>query len=138
MAKAVSSKMDVAVADAMFRSLWKSDRRKQAIKIYRNAGRPFWHAETVGRYYERQGLIKKAMAEYEYLMSEYLKIRKDFLPFPKGPVELFKLGRWYAPKNKAKATRYLKLYLSAEDEWESDPAFYLRHKHAARSILNEL
>jgi len=136
--KIMFPKTDVAVADTTFEALWKLGKHKQAIKVYLKAGRPFWHSEAVGHYYERQGRIKKAMVEYEYLVNEYLKIRKDFLPLPKGPAELFKLGRWYASRNRGKAMRYLKLYLSAETVCGSDPVFYLRHKHAAKRILSEL
>ncbi len=131
-------KADVMVADVMYRGLWKLGKHRQAIKIYIKAGRPFWNSEDIGRHYKRQGLVKKAMAEYEHLMDEYSKIRKDFMPFPNGPPELFKLGQWFASRDKVKARKYLELYLSAEDKCGNDPAFYLRYKNAARKILNKI
>ena len=131
-----SSKTKVVIADARFQTLWKKGRRDQAIRVYRRVGRLFWHAEIVGRYYERRGQMGRAVVEYEYLVSEYTKMRKDFLPLPKGPRELYVLGRWYADKDKVKARKYLTTYLSAEKIWERDPAFRLRHKASATALLD--
>lgn len=133
-----SSKTKVVIGDARFQVLWKRGRRDQAIRVYRRVGRLFWHAEAVGRHYERRGQMGRAVVEYEYLVSEYNKMRKDFLPLPKGPRELFVLGRWYADKDKVKARKYLATYLSAEKVWARDPAFRLRHKNAAETILGKL
>ena len=134
----LSSKTKVVIADARFQALWKMGRRDQAIRVYRGIGRLFWHAEAVGRHYERRGQMGRAVVEYEYLVSEYNKMRKDFLPLPKGPRELFVLGRWYADKDQVKARQYLATYLSAEKVWARDPAFRLRHKTATKTILKKL
>ena len=80
----------------------------------------------------------RAVVEYEYLVTEYNKMRKDFLPLPKGPRELFVLGRWYADKDQVKARKYLTIYLSAEKVWARDPAFRLRHKASASALLRRL
>lgn len=130
--------LDCAVADTKFWAYWKNKEYTKAISVYNNAGKPFWLAETVGRYYERNGQLKKSIEEYEHLIDEYLKIRKNFLPLPKGPEELFKLGKWYVDKSKVKTRKYLELYLSAEDKYKIDPAFYLSHKDEAKEILNRL
>ncbi len=134
----LSSKTKVVIADAKFQALWKMGKRDQAIRVYRRVGRLFWHAEAVGRHYERRGQMGRAVVEYEYLVSEYNKMRKDFLPLPKGPRELFILGRWYADKDKVKARKYLTTYLSAEKVWARDPAFRLRHKASAILLLHRL
>jgi hypothetical protein len=127
---------DATIASHLFDGHWKAKRYKEAIRIYNEAGKPFWHTGEVGRYYEGRGLIKKAMMEYEGLFREYLKMR--ILSLPRGPVELFKLGRWYAKRNPCKAKRYLKLYLKAEESCKSDPAFYLKYKKEAANLLKGL
>ena len=109
---------------------------KEALRAYRKGGRPFWHTQAVGRHYEKQGQIKEAMAEYEYLMTEYSRMGKDFLPLPKGPVELFKLGRWYVSRDTKKARRYLLLYLKAEED-RYGTGRGIRHKKAAERLLKE-
>ena len=132
-------KADVAIADTVFEALWKLRKYKQAIRVYVKAGKPFWHSQEIGRYYERKGFVKKAMLEYQYLISEYCKIGKNFLPLPQGPAELFKLGKWHTSLGqKAAARDHLKLYLRAEDVWRTDPAFHLTHKKAALRILGKL
>ena len=122
-----------AIADSKFWACWKNGEYTKAISVYKSTDRPFWLAEKVGRYYESRGQLNKAMLEYEYLMDEYRRIK--LLPLPKGPEELFKLGKWYINKDRAKARQYLKLYLSAEEKCKSDPAFYLSHKEKAEKIL---
>ncbi len=136
--KMMPTKSDVAIADVRFRALWKLCQHAQGIRMYRQIGRLFWQAEAVGRHYEHLGKMYRAVVEYEYLVFEYNKMRKDFLSLPKGPRELFVLGRWYADKDKVKARKYLTTYLSAEKVWVRAPAFRLRHKNAARAILNKL
>jgi len=129
------------IADAQFHALWRQGKHRQAIGAYRKVGRLFWLADQVGRYYERRGLIKKAVAEYEYQMDIYSKMGKNgILPLPRGPRELFFLGKYFSCRNsgKAKAKRYLLLYLDAERQWKGDPAFYLRHKNSTKNILNRL
>ncbi|HEY5235746.1 MAG TPA: hypothetical protein VIJ14_06180, partial [Rhabdochlamydiaceae bacterium] len=132
-------KSDVMIADTMFEALWKLGKKRQAIQIYRKVGRLFWHAEAVGRYYERQGQMSKAVQEYEYLMNEYSRMsKKGILPLPPDPRELFVLGQWYASRDKLKSRKYLELYLSSENYGIKDSACYLRHKNAARRILDRL
>ena len=73
----------VMISDTMFRALWKLRKYQEAILFYRKAGpgRLFWHSETVGRYYERQGLEHRACKEYENLVKIYVsEMSKDFLP----------------------------------------------------------
>jgi tetratricopeptide (TPR) repeat protein len=123
---------DVVMASSMFDGLWKAKRYSEAVRIYQKADRPFWRSQEVGKYYEGQGLIKKAMAEYERLVEEYLKMK--ILPLPRGPVELFKLGKWYVEKNPSKAKKYLKLYLRAEKE-DSGTGFGIQYKKEALSLL---
>ena len=118
-----------------FKAEWKFGRHRDAIDIYEGIGRPFWYAETVGKYYEKRGLIGKAMAEYEMLINAYEKM--GILPLPRGQEELFKLGKWYNKQNPAKAKRYLVLYLRAE-ELESDPAFRIKYKKQAQDLLRGL
>ncbi len=125
----------VAIADARFRALWKLRKYVQAIRVYRQVGRMFWHAEVVGRHYERQGRLDRAVVEFEYLVSEYNNMRKDFLPMPSGPRELLVLAKWYADKDRPKARAYLKTYLRAGKVW---PAYRLRHKFSAMALLRKL
>ncbi len=70
-------KMDI-MDDTLFKKYWRQRRYKQAIRVYNKIGRPFWHAQEVGRYYERHGLTKKAITEYEMLVKEYEKMKKEF------------------------------------------------------------
>ena len=100
----------------LFEDFWENGRYQPAIEIYEMLGRPFWWAEDIGKYYEDKGLLDRAMAEYEYLMETYLKMREGFLPLPEGPVELYKLGRWFEKTDPLKAEKYLRLYLSAEPD----------------------
>ena len=130
--------IDYVVVTFEFERHLKNMEYKEALSLYYYADRPFWLTEEVGRYYERQGLVSKAMNEYQYLVDHYLGIRPDFLPLPNGPVELFKLGRWYAKKDKGKARKYLRLYLSAEDKCGGDSAFYLKYKNEAIKLLNNM
>ena len=130
-------KTDAIVADVVFKALWKLGKHRQAIRIYIKAGKLFWHTGAIGRHYEKQGLMSKAVEEWEYLMNTYSKMgKKGILPLPNGPPELYKLGRWYADKDKAKSRRYLKLYLSDEDR--RGPSCFLWHKNAAKKLLNSL
>jgi len=130
-------KGEAAICSTTFDVLWGQKQYKKALQAYHKGKRPFWHAETVGRYYERQGLIKKAMAEYEYSMNEYCKMGKDFLPLPKGPVALFKLGQWYATRDPVKAKKYLTLYLQAEKD-NCGAGAGIRHKTKAQDLLKKL
>ena len=130
-------KGDAALYDTVFEALWKRKQYKQALRAYYTGKRPFWRAEVVGRYYERQGLIMKAMAEYEHLIKAYSKMGSSFLPLPGGPVELFKLGQWYAVRNTKKAKKYLTLYLKAEDD-KCGTGRGIRHKKKAQALLKEL
>ncbi|MFA5115722.1 MAG: hypothetical protein WC486_00370 [Candidatus Omnitrophota bacterium] len=118
-----------------FEDEWKSGKHRNAIDIYERIGRPFWYAEMVGKYYERRGLVSKAMAEYEILINAYEKM--GILPLPGGPEALFWLGKWYNKQNPAKAKRCLVLYLKAE-ELENDPAFRIKHKKRAQDLLRGL
>ena len=131
-------KGEEALCSTIFDALWKKKQYRKAVRAYRAAKRPFWHALEIGKYYEKNGLIKKAMIEYEHLMNAYSKMGKDFLPLPNGPMELVKLGRWYASKDTAKAKKYLKLYLSAAEVWKTDPALHLPHKTEAKRLLAKL
>jgi len=136
--KILSPEDSVIMYDSIFDAYWKKEKYREAIKAYKKEGKLFWRSEKVARYYEKQGLMKKAMREYEYLINEYFKMGKNFLPLPKGPVELYKLGKWYAKKNPKKAEKYLKIYLSAEKKWKGDPACFIRHKTRAEQILKEI
>lgn len=123
-----------ALYSTIFEALWKKGQYKKALQAYRAGKRPFWHAEAVGRYYERQGLIKQAMAEYEHLVNEYFKMGKDFLPLPGGPAFLFRLGQWHVKRNPKKAKKYLTLYLRAEKD-KHGTGIGIRHKNAAKALL---
>lgn len=114
---------------------WEAGRYKEAIDIYERMDRPFWYAEQVGLYYEKNGMMGKAVKEYEMLIDVYIKGK--MLPLPKGPEELFVLGVWYNKRNPVKAKQYLALYLRAE-ECKDDPAFCLRHKRQAQDLLRGL
>lgn len=127
-------KMNI-IDDTLFKKRWRQRRYKRAIGIYNKIGRPFWHAGTVGRYYERHGLTKKAIMQYEMLIEEYEKMK--ILPLPRGPVELFKLGRWYIRRNPTKAKKYFTLYLRAEAE-HSGTGFGIRHKRRAQKLLDRI
>ncbi len=121
----------------LFGDLWESGRYEQAIEIYEFLGRPFYLAEDIGRYYENNGLIDRAMGEYGFLIESYLKMGDDFLPFPGGPVELFKVGRWYEKTDPMRAEKYLKLYLSAEpDKYGTGRG--IDHKTEAQGILAKI
>ena len=130
--------IDYGVITDEFERHWSNREYKEALAVYYYGNRPFWLADDVAGYFERTGQIEKAMQEYEYLVNAYLETRQDFLPLPNGPPELFKLGKWYAFRDKVKARKYLKLYLAAETECGRDPAFYLPHKNAAKRLLGKL
>jgi tetratricopeptide (TPR) repeat protein len=108
--------MDMDTYYNLFDDLWEDSHYEPAIEIYELLGKPFWWAEDVGKYYEGKGLIDRAIEEYEHLIESYLKMREDFLPFPDGPIELYKLGRWFETTDPLKAEKYLNLYLSAEPD----------------------
>ena len=130
--------IDYAAATTEFDIHWKNKQYSLGLAAYYAGGRPFWLAEDVGRYYEDNGQLEKAVVEYEYLIGEYERISPDFLPLPKGPRELYVLGKFYFDKDKDKAKKYLRLYLSAQQVWKNDPALYLPHKAEAKRILNKL
>ena len=69
----------VAIADARFRGYWQSGRRPEAVRVYHNVGRMFWYTEAVGRYYERQDQIGKAVREYQYFEDIFPGRGLDFL-----------------------------------------------------------
>ena len=121
----------------LFEDFWENGRYGPAIDIYEMLGRPFWWAEDVGKYYERQGLLHCAMYEYEYLIESYQKIRSDFLPLPGGPVELYKLGRWFEKTEPLKAEKYLRLYLSAEPD-KCGTGRKIDYKIEAEEILKKI
>jgi hypothetical protein len=131
------NKMDVAQCSGVFDLLWRIKDYRGAIRAYIAGGRPFWHSEAVGGYYESLGLIPEAMAEYEHLIKEYLSIGKDFLPLPGGPEELFKLGEWYASRDPKKARKYLEIYLEAENDRYGTGREIL-HKERAEALLEGL
>jgi len=108
--------MDLDTYYNLFDDLWENGRHDQAIEVYELLDKPFWWAEDIGKYYEGKGLLDRAVAEYEYLIESYLKMREGFLPLPGGPVELFKVGRWYENTEPLKAEKYLRLYLSADPD----------------------
>ncbi len=123
------------VGTYIFDGYWESGKYKEAIKIYDKADKPFWFADKVGRYYEKKSLMKKAIAEYEHLINVYIKIK--ILPLPNGPVELYKLGKWYQKKDPKKAKQYLTLYLRARER-KGDPAFRLPYEKPAEHLLKEI
>jgi len=130
-------KGEVALYSTIFEALWKKGQYKKALQAYRAGKRPFWHAEAVGLYYERQGLIKQAMAEYEHLVNTYFEMGKDFLPLPGGPAVLFRLGQWHAKRNPKKAKKYLTIYLKAEKD-KHGTGLGIRHKNAAEVLLKRI
>ena len=130
--------LDCAVATTQFDIHWKNRQFSLALAAYYAGDRPFWLTDMVADYYERRGLLDKSMQERQYLIDEYLKISPNFLPLPSGPVEVFKLAKWYVDRNKAKSMKYLRLYLSAEKVWKGDPALNLQYKIEAKRILNKL
>ena len=123
------------INDTLFKRCWRQRRYKQAIDIYNKMGRPFWHAQEVGRYCERIGLLKAAVREYDKLIKQYINM--GILPLPRGPIELFKLGKWYISKDPTKAKRYLRLYLRAEKE-DCGTGFGIRHKKRAQLLLAKM
>ena len=130
--------IDLGIVTDEFERHWKNKEYEEALFLYYYAAKPFWLTYRVAYYYERKGEVGKAMGEYQHLVNVYFEIDKDFLPLPNGPPELYKLGRWYALRDKAWARKYLELYLSAEAKCGRDPAFYLPYKTAAKRILNKL
>lgn len=124
-------------SDAMIQSYLEKGERSKALKEYLECGRLFWHAEEIGKYLEDKGRIEEAMIEYEYLIKEYMRMGEGFLPLPKGPNELFKLGRWYVSRDQQKARKYLRLYLSAKEVWSNDPAFFLEYEEEAKKYLKK-
>jgi len=136
--KVVSPKTkEVVISNRIFEAYWKSGRYKDAIKAYVKGGRPFWLAQEVGQYYEKNGQIDKAMKEYNLVIDVYLK-KKGFLPLPKGPVELYKLGKWYIKRNPRRAKKLLKLYLQAEKSTDPAAPLRLKHKRQAEELLSNL
>ncbi len=135
--KIVFPKMkDINICDTMFKAYWKIGQHRRAIGIYNKADKPFWWAEGIGRYYEKIGLVKRAMAEYELLIDQYINMK--ILPFPKGPIELYKLGKWYIKRDPEKAKKYLRIYLNARRQCGSDPAFHLRYEQQAKKLLDKI
>ncbi|MDP8258430.1 MAG: hypothetical protein P9L90_03305 [Candidatus Aadella gelida] len=122
-------------SDEIIRECLENRERDKALEEYMECGRLFWHAEEIGKYLEDEGRIEEAMYEYEYLIGEYMQMGKDFLPLPKGPEELFKLGEWYISRNSGKAKKYLSLYLKAREVWFGDPAFFLEHEKEAKEYM---
>ena len=124
---------DCIFATYLFEGYKAVGRYKEAIAAYKEGGKPFWLSEEVGMYYEKRGLINKAMNEYEQFIEECLDM--DVLPLPGGPIELFKLGRWYIPRDQAKAENYLRLYLKAGCEGCSGSGFGIRHRKETLQLL---
>jgi hypothetical protein len=127
--------MRMSLQQSLFEAYWEMKKYRRAIQIYRKMKAPFWCAGKVGAYYERSGQMKDAMLEYERLVEAYYKM--DILPLPRGPVELFKLGKWYAIKNPSKARKYLRTYLNAATG-RTGGSNYVRHKKQAAAILRSL
>jgi len=125
----------VVTRDIVFRGYWRRKDYRRAVREYCRGGRIFWHAEQVGRYYEKRGNIKRAMSEYEYLMNTYEKMK--IIPLPRGPIELYKLGKWYVNRDRKKAGKYLTLYLRAEGE-DCGTRFGIRYKKQAQKLLDEI
>lgn len=124
-------------SNEIIRECLETGERDKALEEYMKCGRLFWHAEEIGKYLEDEGRTEEAMNEYEYLIEEYRLMGKDFLPLPKGPEELFKLGKWYISRNKVKAKKYLSLYLKAREVWYGDPAFFLEHEKEAKEYMKK-
>lgn len=104
----------------IFDDLWSACRKEEAIKIYHYLQRPFWLADKVGLFYEHTWRPDLAMYEYEHLISASLEMGSDFLPIPGGPIELFKLAKWFLKTDPIKAERYLRLYVEADDTWKEE------------------
>lgn len=99
-----------------FEMYWDLGLREEALQCYWHLKKQaFIYAEQVGEYLESQGRVAEAMKEYEMVMNVYKEI--DILPLPGGPVELYKLGVWYADKDPVKAQKYLEWYLKADTDW---------------------
>jgi hypothetical protein len=120
---------------SMFKVFWATRQYGKAIRIYRKMGSPVHFAQKVGEYYERSGQRARAMVEYERRIREYYKMK--ILPLPGGPVELFKLGRWYAGRDARKARKYLTTYLRA-GKGATGRADSIRHAKQAEALLKEM
>ncbi len=60
-----------------------------------------------------RGRVKEAIREYELTMEIYKEI--NILPLPGGPVELYKIGVWYANKDPVRAIKFLEWYLDGRN-----------------------
>lgn len=129
---------DWGAGDNLFWDYWGKRDYLSALTVYYDADRPFWLSDEVASYYEELGLESLAIKQWEHLINAYFAIRKDFLPLPNGPPELFKVARWYADKDTAKTKRYLRIYLSARDRRGQDPSFFLEYEGQAKALLNML
>lgn len=99
-----------------FEMYWDLGLCEEALQRYRQLKKQaFIYAEQVGEYLESQGRVAEAMKEYEMVMNVYKEI--NILPLPGGPLELYKLGVWYADKDPVKARKYLEWYLKADTDW---------------------
>jgi hypothetical protein len=121
----------------IFDDLWEMDRREEAVQVYEFLKRPFWLAERIGLYYEHTYRPDRAMHEYQRLIDAYFDMGPNFLPLPGGPLELYKLGKWFLKTDPVKAQKYLKLYVLA-DERNPGEQRKVMFKSEAKQLLEEL
>jgi len=101
---------------SIFDDFWATGKYREAIMIYEFIKRPFWLTEKIALYYEHNGLVDLAYDEYEHLIQAYFEMGEDLLPLPSGPIELYKLGKWFIKTDPVKARKYLMLYLQADEK----------------------
>lgn len=120
-----------------FDILWDVGRYEDAVRLYEFLNRPHWLANQVGEYFERINRVDRAMFEYEYYIKGYLEMGSNLLPLPGGPLELFKLGKWFMDTNPLRSERYLRLYVQA-DELNSGEFKKTKYRSEATQLLEVL
>lgn len=117
----------------VFDQLWKRKQYGKALALYHRLKRPFFLSKQVARHLERQRKTRAAVKELEHLVAEYLRLQIP-LPIPNTD-ELFKLGRFYATRDRLKARRFLNLYLAPDPYGVGCTP---RHETTARKILSKI
>ena len=130
--------LDPEKATGMFDIAWNLGEFEEAVRVYADAGRPFWRAEEVALYYESVGKFAEALAEWQHLVDSYFAMGEFLLPLLYYPEEVLLLGTWHANTDKVRAARYLSSYVWAANKWGSQPLFYLPRKDDARDLLEQV
>jgi hypothetical protein len=104
-----------------FDILWDVGKYEDAIRLYEFLKRPFWLANQIGCYFEGIQQLDRAMYEYEHLINAYFDMGPNFLPLPGGPVELYKLGKWFIRTDPFRSEKYLRLYVQADEVNRGEP-----------------